>query len=232
MMRRIGWLLSAVGVLVYPVLLVKDEAVYPVVRKFLRRIDGNFFPTQFAREFGTLHATMLVCVLIWILRPGMRRNLPILFAVALAAPFTCWLTQQSTSRLRPGQSEGKTVFEHPFQSLAPLWGGASPKQKAVSLPSGHATMAMTNATVLSALMPPAAPVFYILAVLVASRRVIEGDHFPSDVFLGLLLGYALTRYAIFIARRRGLWPMSGSFSPDANSADAHDTSNTHGDTNA
>lgn len=68
-----------------------------------------------------------------------------------------------------------------------------------SFPSGHASSAMTAATLLSQ-GRRTAPVYYALGLLVASSRVYVRIHHASDVVGGLAVGLTLGR----IAKR--VWP--------------------------
>lgn len=61
-----------------------------------------------------------------------------------------------------------------------------------SFPSGHASAAFTAAGILSD-GDPLAPLFYAMAVVVASSRIFARVHHPSDVVAGALLGVAFAR---------------------------------------
>lgn len=57
-----------------------------------------------------------------------------------------------------------------------------------SFPSVHATNAFASAVVLDAVFPGARVAFVALAALVSYSRIYVGDHWPSDVLAGALLG--------------------------------------------
>jgi undecaprenyl-diphosphatase len=57
-----------------------------------------------------------------------------------------------------------------------------------SFPAGHAATAFAGATLLSYLVPRAAPLFVLLAAAIGYSRVYVGVHYPGDVVAGALLG--------------------------------------------
>jgi undecaprenyl-diphosphatase len=62
-----------------------------------------------------------------------------------------------------------------------------------SFPSGHAFYAFMMATVLSTWFPRYRIIFYIAAGFIGWTRIYLGVHFPTDVVVGGLLGYGMTR---------------------------------------
>lgn len=56
-----------------------------------------------------------------------------------------------------------------------------------SFPSGHSAAAVAIAVGASTILPQAAPLFCLLAVLVGLSRVTLGVHFPGDVLAGQLI---------------------------------------------
>jgi undecaprenyl-diphosphatase len=71
-----------------------------------------------------------------------------------------------------------------------------------AFPSGHAATAFAGATVLSALVPRAAPAFYVLAAAIGYSRLYVGVHWPLDVFAGAMLGVATALLLLAAVRRR------------------------------
>ncbi|HUK57368.1 MAG TPA: phosphatase PAP2 family protein [Nitrospiria bacterium] len=71
-----------------------------------------------------------------------------------------------------------------------------------SLPSGHTISAFAMAAVLSAFYPAGQWIWYALAVLVAFTRIYIDAHFPSDVFVGAVLGVLIGVWASRLKRER------------------------------
>lgn len=92
-----------------------------------------------------------------------------------------------------------------FRRVRPVWEDERPRPhrlrqpRTSSFPSGHASSAFTAATVLAA-GDPLWPLYYGVAVVVASSRVFVRIHHPSDVVAGALLGVGLGTVA------RHVWP--------------------------
>ena len=93
-----------------------------------------------------------------------------------------------------------------FRRTRPEWNREGPRPhrlrtpRTSSFPSGHASSAFTAAGVLSAGGDPLWPVYYGLAVVVASSRAYVKIHHASDVLAGAALGAALAAVA------NDLWP--------------------------
>jgi undecaprenyl-diphosphatase len=88
-----------------------------------------------------------------------------------------------------------------FRRVRPEWAGADPrphrlrKPRTSSFPSGHASSAFTAAGVLAAGGDPLWPIYYAIAVVVASSRFYVRIHHASDVLAGAVLGVALALVA-------------------------------------
>ena len=88
-----------------------------------------------------------------------------------------------------------------FRRVRPEWTSEAPRPhrlrtpRTSSFPSGHASSAFTAAGVLSAGGDPLWPVYYGIAVVVASSRAYVRIHHASDVLAGAALGAALAAVA-------------------------------------
>jgi hypothetical protein len=102
-----------------------------------------------------------------------------------------------TRRKRPSDVAAGAPFKDTFFS-----GGKSPF-KGSSFPSGHAAGAFSVATVIARRygrhrwVPWVA---YGAASAISFSRVATSAHFPSDVFLGAVLGYSITRFEVLRPR--------------------------------
>ena len=130
-------------------------------------------------------------------RLGVRRSL--ILAVftgitAVAADALSFLLKDATHRTRP-------FVAHP--AIHPLYVVHSS-----SFPAGHAATAFAGAVLLSIVAPRLAPVFLVLASLIAASRVYVGVHYPTDVLAGALLGALVGALAAVLWRRVSarFWP--------------------------
>ena len=62
-----------------------------------------------------------------------------------------------------------------------------------SFPSGHAIYAFMMATLLAHWFPRSQIIFFLLAGFIGWTRIYLGLHYPTDVLVGALLGYGITK---------------------------------------
>ena len=67
-----------------------------------------------------------------------------------------------------------------------------------SFPSGHTLHAVMAAVVTASLLPVVAPLFLLVAILIAMSRVVLGVHYPSDVLAGAALGSILASFFLAV----------------------------------
>jgi membrane-associated phospholipid phosphatase len=99
-----------------------------------------------------------------------------------------------TQRLRPTDVAPTGNFSDTF-----FQSSKSPIGKGTSFPSGHALMSFSVATVFARRYRQHRWIPYVaygLAGVLSFSRVTTGAHFPSDVFIGAALGYAIARYDV------------------------------------
>lgn len=69
-----------------------------------------------------------------------------------------------------------------------------------SFPSGHAAIAWAMMTVLSHYEPRFSKWFFLLATLISLSRMYVGVHYPSDVFIGGLIGWSIGTVALGVIK--------------------------------
>jgi membrane-associated phospholipid phosphatase len=92
----------------------------------------------------------------------------------------------------------------PWASLPPpeSWVGYLRMHELQSFPSGESTTSFAIAMVLGDAFPRLRIPLMLAASVVAAARVLVGDHFPSDVWAGAMLGIAVGQWTTRLARRR------------------------------
>lgn len=80
-----------------------------------------------------------------------------------------------------------------------------------SFPSAHAALSFMMATVLSHWFPRYRWVFYIAAGFIGWTRIYLGLHYPTDIFVGALLGYGVSNGFFYYLRKKGKDIHQGGF---------------------
>ncbi len=180
-------------------LVVADPHAMPYFRSHARNLDDlndTFDAPITSAEVIALPAALLVT--------GYARHDPYQVGTALLAgeayadsAVVDLAVKAITRRKRPSDVPPGAPFNDTFFA-----GGKSPF-KGSSFPSGHAAGAFAVATVVAARYPThrwVPWVVYGFATAISFSRVTTSAHFPSDVFLGAALGYAVTRYEVLRPR--------------------------------
>jgi len=171
--------------------------------QFMRWADGwwsspvlNYILPWFT-YLGSHFAVILFIILSWIITKQRKvlRLLVLLYAIQSAVIYSLkFLTQRQrpflflemTSKLSKG----------PGEILDP------------SFPSAHAAFSFMMAILLSTWFPRYRVIFFIIAGFIGWTRIYLGVHYPTDVVVGALLGYGITKlfllYFSLSLDRRGL----------------------------
>ena len=136
---------------------------------------------RFLSDPGVFKIPLFVVIGLLFLMRG-RRGLVGLIVLAL----TITASDQLSSKVL------KPVFKRTRPSVAladarPLFG----VRRTNSFPSGHATNTFAAAPMISAVFPEVTIVAYVAASVISVSRVYVGDHWPSDVLGGAILGFCV-----------------------------------------
>jgi membrane-associated phospholipid phosphatase len=174
-------------------LIYADPHIMPYFRdhqKNLDKINDGFDPLITTAEVIAVPAGLLTAG--YIRKDNYQISTGIMGALAYGDSVVPNLVAKAiTRRERPSDIPAPEPFTGTFFN-----GGKSPL-KGSSFPSGHATAVFSVATVVAYRyrnhwwVPVAA---YALASTIAASRITTLAHFPSDVFLGSAMGYAVARY--------------------------------------
>ena len=107
----------------------------------------------------------------------------VLLAVCLALLVANWILKPAFDRARPFAANPALVVAGTYLPRTP------------SFPSGHAASAVAGAFSLSLLWPPGRRWFWVLAALMIFSRLYLGVHYPSDVIVGGVVGWACAVFA-------------------------------------
>lgn len=144
--------------------------------------------TGFARWAGDGAVLLLIALLLYVGGLGCRRleraGVWVVWTVALTG-FWAQALKHLIGRPRP------RVFA---TDAAWLPVGPTFAKSIDALPSGHAMGAFAVATLLAAVLPRGAAVWYALASLIALGRVVGGSHWATDVLAGGYLGCLIGAY--------------------------------------
>lgn len=139
-----------------------------------------------AGNYGAIWFACALFLFIGEVRKGLRFFAPLLLAGAGSLVLVDMILKPMVARARPTAEMGAIIV-----------GGGSDN---FSFPSGHATIAFAMAVVLASKEPRGKWLFYVLATLIALSRVYIGVHYPLDIIVGCLLGYAIGRISLRISR--------------------------------
>jgi membrane-associated phospholipid phosphatase len=156
---------------------------------------NNVFNSS-ATAWGTAAVPLALYTTGWMIKDQHMKNTALLAGEAVAnAEILTTVLKDVTNRtrpsaLQPGQNFSDTFFDGKGSALSNRGG----------FPSGHTIAAFSVATVIARRYGRThrwVPwVSYGLAGLVGFSRISSSDHFVSDVFVGGVLGYSISRFAV------------------------------------
>jgi membrane-associated phospholipid phosphatase len=103
-----------------------------------------------------------------------------LMVVVFGTSLLCTVLKRSFGRVRPGRDDAGKF-------LGPTWRHENFRE---SFPSSHSASAMAMSLLLAKFYPPAALLFWALAIICAALRYLMDAHWPSDVIAGSAIGLA------------------------------------------
>jgi len=143
------------------------------------------------RVMGYLPTWGLVGLALMLCRPLVNasrlRNVLWAFAPLLSAALSGGLAavlKLVFRRVRADEVDGAWYVFRSFSDRP--WKGSG-----LSMPSEHAAVAFGAAFMLSRMYPRGWPVFMLMGVGCAVSRLVYGDHFPSDVYVSGVIGFAV-----------------------------------------
>jgi membrane-associated phospholipid phosphatase len=144
--------------------------------------------SRWLAQYGQAVCTAAAALLIWQLdKPRRGVVVPVIIA-ALGAGIVATVIKRLVSRVRPGR-------ENAGKFLGPSWSHANYRE---SFPSSHSAAAVALSVMLAILYPPAAGIFWALAIICAALRYVLDAHWPSDVLGGIALGYGIAHVVVRI----------------------------------
>lgn len=163
-------------------LLINNKLTHPLLDQFFSYITNLHHRAFFL--YGVFPLAFLFAV--WKYR---WRAVKIIFLLSLVVGLSDTigyrLVKPHFERLRP-----QHALQNKVRVLVPYY------PKSYSLPSNHSMTAFALARTVKWLIPFTHPWVWLIVGLAAYSRIYVGVHYPSDVILGALLGYALATLLI------------------------------------
>lgn len=148
---------------------------------------------EICSQFGHGGGSLVAVILIWNLDRKQRHRIPLLVCSTLLAGTIATVMKVSIPRARPFYQAvvdqariseiDQSIYNNGMQSF----------------PSGHTATAFAMAGALTILYPQGRRLFLSLAILVGVQRIVAQNHFPSDVFIGALIGIVSVKAVSWIS---------------------------------
>jgi len=183
---------------------VKDEEIYRNIKQFQNRNPSINKPSKTITLLGDGYVDISILGVFFL--KGLLLNdhratktASLGFKGMLHTGIVVQVLKHVTGRQRPGAGKGKDHWHGPSGALKRYNSGRWALYDA--FPSGHTMAAWSLATVVShqyAHLKHVPALAYALAIGAGLSRITEDTHWASDVFLGAVLGYEITRQIIQI----------------------------------
>lgn len=147
------------------------------------------------REFGSVVFQASILLAMLVLDPARRRKVPYILAAILLSFLAVQGLKIVTGRARPEVATEILQFTGP--------GGGVFNDRKGSFPSGHTAAAFTLAAALAFTYPRGRWLFFILAAGCAAARVAEARHFPTDCYVGALIGIFSAKFLLGLSEPAG-----------------------------
>lgn len=135
--------------------------------------------SQWLAQFGQGIATVVSAALIYDFEGQQLRKPLTVFGIVAATSVIVYVIKRLTGRVRPTR-------EQAGRFLGPTWKHHNWRE---SFPSSHSACAIALSVALATLYPQAAVIFYALGIITAVLRYLMDAHWPSDVLVGVAVGY-------------------------------------------
>ena len=147
--------------------------------------------SRWLAQYGQSVCTPVAALLVWRLDPvkPLHKGILIVATVSLAS-LSCTIVKRLLGRVRPGRPDAGKF-------LGPSWKHANYRE---SFPSSHSACAICLSAMLAGFYPPAAGVFWTLAIICAVLRYLLDAHWPSDVAGGSAVGFGMAWLALVAFR--------------------------------
>ena len=177
------WVIVGILVVLAALLMVAERAGAPVVLALEFKGDLKR-ESRWLAQYGQGACTVVAAGLMLLLDSRrLKHNLQpgiLLLIVVFGTSLICMLFKRVLGRVRPGR-------ENAGKLLGFTWHHDNSRE---SFPSSHSASAMAMSMLLAKFYPPAALLFWALAIICAALRYLMDAHWPSDVVAGIAIGLA------------------------------------------
>ena len=214
------WAWSSATPLVFAVVLVAlffplDGVISRSLKDLELRPDFRV-ELQTVQQYGQFSATVIGMALIWLLDPLRRRRLLDWLAAIGVATLSCFLLKMCLGRPRPKFDDPTTFVglleAYPFSTKTGdiayryAWDLTNRQPWDLwSMPSSHVALATVMSVFLVYQYPRLRPFGIAMVVLVGGCRVLFRHHYPTDVIVGVAVGYVIAHYAVTFCWGQQAW---------------------------